>query len=144
MAFPLIPVLVGAGIGAGGATLGGLFGKGKKEEIKHAPYEYYAPTVSEVYSPTYSPQIQMSPQYTYAYQGGTYIIGSPSATSKKEQEVRSELIPKQEGTWKLPISVSQEPTHSPVQGGVGTDLTKIAIIGAVGLIAYGVISKRRK
>jgi len=144
MAFPLIPVLVGAGIGAGGATLGGLFGKGKKEEIKHAPYEYYAPTTSEVYSPSYSPQVQYSPQYTYQYQGGTYIIESPGATSKKQMNLEPVLIPKQEGKWEYPISVSQQPTHTPVQGGVGTDFTKIAIIGAVGLIAYGLISKRRK
>jgi len=140
----VLPLIIAAGAGIGGSVLGGLLTGKKEEVVKHAPYEYYAPTVSEVYSPTYSPQIQMSPQYTYAYQGGTYIIGSPSATSKKEQEVRSELIPKQEGTWKLPISVSQEPTHSPVQGGVGTDITKIAIIGAVGLIAYGLISSKRR
>ena len=140
----VLPLIVAAGAGIGGSVLGGLLTGKKEEVVKHAPYEYYAPTTSEVYSPTYSPQIQMSPQYTYAYQGGTYIISSPSATSKKEQEVRSELIPKQEGTWKLPISVSQEPTHSPVQGGVGTDMTKIAIIGAVGLIAYGLISSKRR
>ena len=136
---PLIAGLVGGGLGFGAGA--GLFGK-KEEHIEHAPYEYYAPTISKTEQLTYAPQVQYSPQLTYAYQGGTYIIGSPSAQSKKEQEVKSELIPEQKGTWEFPVTTNQEPHHEPIQGGVGTDLTKIAIIGAVGLIAYGLIRRR--
>jgi len=143
MAVPLIPILSGiAGLGTGASVMSALSG-GKKEEIKHAPYEYYAPTTSKTEQITYAPQVQYSPQLSYAYQGGTYIISSPSAVSKKQQEVRSELIPEQSATWEFPISTYQQPTHSPVQGGVGTDLTKIAIIGVIGLIAYGLITKKK-
>jgi len=143
MALPLIPILSGiAGLGTGVGVMGALSG-GKKEEIKHAPYEYYAPTTSKTEQITYAPQVQYSPQLSYAYQGGTYIISSPSAVSKKQQEVKSQLIPEQRATWEFPISTYQEPTHSPVQGGVGTDLTKIAVIGVIGLVAYGLITKKR-
>jgi len=143
MAVPLIPILSGiAGLGAGAGIMGALDG-GKKEEITHAPYEYYAPTTSKTEQITYAPQVQYSPQLSYAYQGGTYIISSPSAVSKKQQEVKSQLIPEQRATWEFPISTYQEPTHSPVQGGVGTDLTKIAVIAVVGLVAYGFITKKK-
>jgi len=143
MVFPIIPVLSGvAGLGAGAGIMGAL-GGGKKEEIHHAPYEYYAPTTSKTEQFTYAPQVQYSPQLSYAYQGGTYIISSPSAVSKKQQEVKSQLIPEQSATWEFPISTYQQPTHSPVQGGVGTDLTKIAIIAVIGLVAYGFITKKK-
>lgn len=143
MALPLIPILSGiAGLGAGAGIMG-TFGDGKKEEIHHAPYEYYAPTTSKTEQVTYAPQVQYSPQLSYAYQGGTYIISSPSAVSKKQQEVKSQLIPEQSATWEFPISTYQQPTHSPVQGGVGTDLTKIAIIAVIGLVAYGFITKKK-
>ena len=143
MALPLIPILSGiAGLGTGVGVMGAL-GGGKKEEIKHAPFEYYAPTTSKTEQITYAPQVQYSPQLSYAYQGGTYIISSPSAVSKKQQEVKSQLIPEQSATWEFPISTYQQPTHSPVQGGVGTDLTKIAIIAVIGLVAYGFITKKK-
>jgi len=139
MVTPLIAGLIGAGFGFGA---GGFIGGKKEEHIEHAPYEYYAPVTSKTEQITYSPQIQYAPQLTYAYQGGTYIIGSPSAESKKAQEVKTESIPEQKGAWEFPITTYQEPHHEPIQGGVGTDITKIAIIGAVALIAYGLISKR--
>ena len=143
MALPLIPILSGiAGLGAGAGIMGA-FGGGKKEEIQHAPFEYYAPTTSKTEQVTYAPQVQYSPQLSYAYQGGTYIISSPSAVSKKQQEVKSQLIPEQRATWEFPISTYQQPTHSPVQGGVGTDFTKIAIIAVIGLVAYGFITKKK-
>ena len=148
MAFPVIPVLSGiAGLGAGAGIMGAL-GKGKKEtEIKHAPYEYYAPTESEVYAPMYAPQVQYSPQISYAYQGGTYIIESPGATSKKEQHQQATLTPEQRGTWELPISVSQAPTHTPqyAEGAdIGASLLPLAIVGVIGLVAYGIVTRKKK
>ncbi len=148
MAFPIIPVLSGiAGLGAGAGIMGALSG-GKKEEhtITHAPYEYYAPTISETYQETYAPQIQYSPQITYAYQGGTYIIHSPEAVSKKEQQAMGISEPKQRGEWKYPITTEQEPHHEPQMGEVdiGTSLLPIVIVAVIGLLGYGFITRKRK
>ncbi len=144
MAFPIIPVLSGiAGMGAGAGIMGAL-GGGKKEIIEHAPYEYYAPTTSEVYAPTYAPQVQYSPQISYQYEGGTYIISSPYAVSKKEQKQAPTLTPEQRGVWEYPITVSQAPTHTPQYGDVGASLLPIAVISVIGLIAYGLITRRKK
>ena len=146
MAFPVIPVLSGiAGLGAGAGLMGAL-GGGKKEEVKHAPFEYYAPTTSKTQQLTYAPQVQYSPQYTYAYQGGTYIIESPGATSKKEQQQKATLTPEQRGEWALPISVSQAPTHTPqyAEGAdIGTSLLPLMIVGVIGLIGYGIVTRKK-
>ena len=143
MVLPLLPLAVGGLIGGGGAALGGMFSGGKKTEIeKHAMYEHYAPQTTTTYAPTYAPQTQYAPQVAYAYQGGTYIINSPQATSKKEQGQTQELIPSQTGEWVFPISTSQEASRSETET-KGTDFVKIAIIGVIGLVAYGVISKRK-
>ena len=142
MVLPLIPLAVGGLIGGGGATLGSMFG-GKKESIeKHAAYEYYAPTTSSVYSPSYAPQTQFAPVTSYAYQGSTYIISSPGAESKKEQKQTQKSIPSQKGEWAFPIEVSQEPEHTKDVSG-GLNLTHLAIIGVIGLVAYGVVSKKK-
>ena len=142
MVLPLIPLAVGGLIGAGGGALGGMLG-GKKQTIeKHAAYEYYAPTTSSVYSPSYAPQTQYSPVTSYAYQGATYIINSPEAISKKEQKASQESIPSQRGEWAFPIEVSQEPKHTKDISG-GLNLTHLAIIGVIGLVAYGVVSKKK-
>jgi hypothetical protein len=114
-----------------------LLGGGKKEEITHAPYEYYAPTISEVYSPSYNPQIQYSPSTVQSYQGSTYIIQSPYAESKKEQIIEAESRPSQSGAWELPIAVSQEPTH--VQS-TGTNLIMLAVVAVIGLVAFGAVT----
>ena len=147
MAFPVIPVLSGiAGLGAGAGLMGAL-GGGKKEEVKHAPYEYYAPTTSRVYAPMYAPQVQYSPQFSYQYEGGTYIIESPGATSKKEMRLEPTSIPEQRGEWALPISVSQAPTHTPqyAEGAdIGTSLLPLVIVSVIGLIGYGIVTRKKK
>jgi hypothetical protein len=141
MVLPLIPLIAGAAIGGAGVGLGSMFG-GKKEEIIHAPYEYYAPTTSEIFAPTYAPQTQYAPVTSYGYQGATYIISSPEAVSKKELQMEVESIPKQEAVWTFPITTTQEPSHVV---GAGTDLTKLAIIGVIGIIAYaGITSVGKK
>ena len=136
MVLPLIPIAMFGGGLLGGAGLGSMFGGGKKEI--HAPQEYYAPTTSEVYAPTHAPQLQFAPVSSYAYQGSTYIIGSPGGVSKKEQAMETVSRPEQTGAWDFPIDVSQEPSH--VTGG-GTNIMHLAIIGAIALVAVTVIGK---
>ena len=148
MAFPVVPVLSGiAGLGAGAGLMGAL-SKGKKETVvKHAPYEYYAPTESKVYAPQYAPQVQYAPQISYQYEGGTYIIESPGATSKKEMRLEPTSIPEQRGEWALPISVSQAPTHTPqyAEGAdIGTSLLPLVIVSVIGLIGYGIVPRKKK
>ncbi len=144
MVFPIIPVLSGiAGMGAGAGIMGALSG-GKKEIIKHAPYEYYAPTISKTTQRTYAPQIQYSPQISYAYQGGTYIISSPQAVSKKEQQQRATLTPEQRAIWEFPITTTQQPRHEPQYGDIGTSLLPLVIIGVIGLVAYGLITRKKR
>ena len=118
---------------AGVAFGGGLVGGGTyapttaltTSVIEADPYQYYAP------------QIQFAPQTSYAYQGATTIISSPGAVSKKEQVMEQVLKPAQKGAWEFPIDVSQEPD---VSGAVsGTNMTHIAIIAAVGIVAYMLI-----
>jgi len=144
MAFPVVPVLSGiAGLGAGAGLMGALSGS-KKEEVKHAPFEYYAPTISKTQQLTYAPQVQYSPQISYAYQGGTYIIESPGATSKKEQHQRATVTPEQRGTWEFPVTTYQEPHHEPQYGDIGTSLLPLAIVGVIGLIGYGIVTRKRR
>ena len=82
MPFPIIPVLSGiAGMGAGAGIMGALSG-GKKEIVKHAPYEYYAPTISKTTQTTYAPQVQYSPQISYAYHCLLYTSPSPRDRQK--------------------------------------------------------------
>jgi hypothetical protein len=92
-----------------------------------------------VYAPTYAPQTQYAPVTTYAYQGGTYIIESPYATSKKEQMAEAVSEPYQAGAWELPIAVSQQPSRVE-SATTGTNLTTIAIIAVIGLLGFGAIS----
>lgn len=142
MVLPLIPVAI-AGLGIGtGYGLGTIFGGESKKEI-HAPQEYYAPVTSEVYSPVDARQLQFSPVTSYAYQGATTIIGSPGATSKKEQSLDVVSQPEQRGAWDFPLAVTQEPTHTP--GDVsGLDLMPIVLIAVVGAVAITFIKGKKK
>ena len=114
MVLPLIAIAAGVG----GGLLGGLLG-GSKKEI-HATKEHYAPVNAPVSSiaKTYAP--------TYQYQ-----IDSPYAemTSKKD------LITKASAEGEISTPRVETTTE-------GMDMTKIAIIGVVGLVAYGVVSKK--
>ena len=105
-------------------------------------YEHYAPQTTTTYAPSYAPQTQFAPVTSYAYQGATYIISSPYAESKKEQKQSQKSIPSQRGEWAFPIEVSQEPKHTKDISG-GLNLTHLAIIGVIGLVAYGVVSKKK-
>jgi len=138
MVAPLIPLAIGGSLG----LVGGMWlGKGKKE---YQIQETYAPTIT-YHKPfeTYSPQIQYAPQISYGYQGATYIISSPYAESKKSMNTEQISKPEQRGEWEIPQVIS--PTISPQQTGTsGTNFVTIAIIGAIALIGYGIVSKRRK
>lgn len=139
MVLPLIPIAIAGGASLAGFGLGGMFG-GAKKEI-HAEKEYYAPTVSKVYAPTHAPQLQFAPVTTYGYVGPTTIIESPGARVKKEQIMDVISKPEQMGTWELPISVAQEPKHT--KDIAGTNLTHIAIIAVIGVVAYGFLKGKK-
>ena len=140
MVLPLVPIAIGAGSLAGGVGLGSLFGGGKKEI--HATKEYYAPTTSSVYAPTDARQLQFAPVSSYAYQGATYIIDSPGATSKKEQTMDITSRPEQKGAWDFPIGVAQTPEHKPGDTS-GTNLPLIAGIAVVGAVAIMLLKKKK-
>lgn len=140
MVLPLLPIIVGAGLFGGGGVIGSMLTSKKGTEI-HAPKEYFAPTTSRIYSPIHAPQLQFSPVNTYGYQGATYIIDSPRATSKKEQVMDIVSRPGQKGAWDLPIGVAQTPTHAP--GDIsGTNLPLIAGIAVVGAVAIMLLKKK--
>lgn len=116
---------------------GGLVGGGTyspttaltEANIYHQPYEMYAP------------QIQFAPVSSYAYQGSTTILGSPRATSKKEQSMDVVSDPLQKGAWELPTIITQEPD---VSGAVsGTNMTHIAIIAVIGAAAIMFIKGKK-
>jgi hypothetical protein len=134
-----------AAIAAGGAIVGGiggvlLGGMTKKEasittstsnqNVYHAAMENYQPSV------------QYSPVNSYAYQGATTIINSPNASAAK-QAVAQTSNPQYDAAWTTPTTVT--PTNS-TGSGAGSlfgnvDWTTIAIIGAVAIIGYGLLSK---
>lgn len=130
MVLPLIPLAI-AGIGGGiaGGIVSSFFGGGSKKDYAvhetHAPHEHFAPVTTDARSTaqTFAP--------TYQYQ-----IDSPdsSMTSKKVAESASSSRPE------ISPSRTQE-GGAGISAVEGTDMTKLALIGAVGLIAYGAVSK---
>lgn len=142
---PLIPI-AGAAIagGVGGGILGSLFGGSKKEEliqeqagkidvvVEAEPYQYYAP------------QIAYQPTPTYTHMGGDIIIESPGARTAKKTIVDVAPRVDQRGEWDLGATVT--PTQDLAQKGAvgeGTDMAVIAIIAAVGMVGYGLVSKKK-
>ena len=119
MVLPLLPIIGAAGMGVAGTLLGGIFADKGKKEI-HATKEHYAPVttdaraISKVFAPTYQ-----------------YQIDSPKSimSSKKDIDSRARSDPD--------IRPSRTETETE-----GLDMTKIAIIGVVGLVAYGLVSKK--
>lgn len=119
MVFPLVALAAATLAGVAGVGLGSLFGT--KKEV-HAEKEHYSPVHAPVSSTarTYAP--------TYQYQ-----IDSPEAVmlSKKDLDTRVRA----EGEVSAPRSEV---------GTEGMDMTKIAIIGVIGLVAYGAVSRGKK
>ena len=131
MVLPLIPI---AAAGVLGGVTGGLLGKllggdSKKEQAvsaieTHAPYETYQPTTTTAYAPVYAP----SP---------VYQIESPYSTITKKDVAAAEATAKGQPMF-------YQPTAAPTaEAGIaeGLDLTKLAIIGVIGLVTYGVVTK---
>lgn len=117
MPLPIIPLAAVAAAGVGGGLLGGLLGGGKKEI--HATKEHYAPVDIPIRS-----QVEIfAPSYQYQ-------IDSPYAemTSKKD------ISAKASGEADVTTPRTETTTE-------GMDMTKIAIIGVIGLVAYGVVNK---
>ena len=129
MVLPLIPIALAGGAGILGTLVGGIFADGsKKNEVSeiHAAKEHYAPITTDARSlaQTFSP--------TYQYQ-----IHSPEASmvSKKTASAVAESMPS------IAPSRTQE-GGAGIASVEGMDMTKIAVIGVVGLVAYGLVSKK--
>jgi hypothetical protein len=127
MAIWLVP-LGYAAAAIGGAAAAYVFGGSKKDMAvseQHATKEHYAPVttdaraISKIFAPTYQ-----------------YQIESPGARMKSTKKLTSaaESYPD--------ISTPRTHTAPGIETTEGLDMTKIAIIGVVGLIAYGVVSKK--
>lgn len=118
MVFPIAAAAIIAAAGVGGTLLGGAFGGGKKEV--HATKEHYAPVITDARATaqTFAP--------TYQYQ-----IDSPKAimTSKKDLDTAASSEPDV-------TSERSADTPSPM------DLTTIAVVGVIGLVAYGIVTKK--
>ena len=141
-------VLVGAGAGAVGyGAYDWMFGGKKSAPIKQDMPLSQAPVITPVITQTpvvLQPSDQRSWQYDYSTQ--TNIISeSPGARidSKKSMGISPTAA------WSTPFSATQplevvlkqEGTQSATQG---TDMIKLAAIAAIGLVAFGYVSKRGK
>ena len=148
MVLPLIPLTI-AGLGIGtGFGLSSLFG-GKdetpqeaatgKKDIEIVPTEVHA--AYERYQPTYT----ISPSYEFGYQAGDILIESPGASTKKEmtQELTSEPTTSptftQPHVVEIPVSTSDAIAQEATSG---TNMVLLVAIGAVALVAYGLVSKK--
>ena len=139
----LIPVAIAAaGVGVGGgAILSQMLGGGGEESTTTTEHRiHYAPiTKKEIHQPfeTFYPTSIYSPQQDISYQ---IITHSPEAKQATKKEMTSDitaepsLIQPRTDT----ISPRYEETRPITEG---TDMTKIALYGAIALVAYGLISK---
>jgi len=123
MALPLIPILAGAGIGAGGFALGSLFGK--KDEQAPTLSEGYAPTTIDIYSPQITDARQDS--RAFVYQPVVQIESAGAVAQPRasiEQDLTSRTQPAQSVSPVVERVITQETT------GAGID-NRTLIIGAV-------------
>ena len=136
MAIPLIPILAGAGIGAGGAILGGLFGK--KDEQAQTLSEGYSPTTIDIYSPQITDARQDS--RAFVYQPVVQIESAGAVAQPRasiEQEMTSRQTPTQEVAPIVERVIVQEAS------GAGID-NRTLIIGAVVLGAVLLVPQLTK
>ena len=143
MVLPAIPIIIAGLAGGGGFGLGSWLGKGKKGAEIHAPQEHYAPTITttEAFA-HYHPRLQFAPVTTYGYQGATYIIDSPGATSKKEQTMDIVSRPRADfGAIDYPMNIAG--SRRTGEGVSGTNLPLIAGIAGVGAVAIMFMKKKK-
>lgn len=142
----VVPYLVGGAIGALGGALGGMLAKPEQKtetyitkktsitdassRVYHAPYENYQPTIS------YGLQYNVAPTYSIIYE-------SPHSTidTKKEATSAQDVSSIPTMTPYYSISPFVQPSMTDSTRRSDLDLTKIAIIGAIALIGYGLVSK---
>ena len=139
MVAPIIPIAVGLGGAAlGGAGLMSMFSGGKKAVNTNSVFAETSPfsVSSQTYSPhapyeQYSQAVQYAPVTSIQYPDYAINVQSPgaTATTKKTQTVTSE--PTQE------YLASQGQTQTS-----GLDILPIAIVGALALVAYGMVTKK--
>lgn len=130
MVLPLIPVaLAGIGGGVAGGLVSSLLGGGSKKDYavseQHSPYEHYAPVTTDAsaLTQTFAP--------TYQYQ-----IESPESYMSSKKDISAAATSSPEIS---PSRTHEAPGISSVEG---TDMTKLVVVGAIGLIAYGLVTKK--
>jgi hypothetical protein len=135
---------VGIGAAAGGAAVYGydwLFGGSKKDQL-------VTPTLTQNPAQAIAAQPKTISNVTTYYNQTdnssifNSISGSPGAyiQSKKDMSMNPSLIP----SINVPFSITPAMTTNasqPTTTTAGTDLTTIAIIAAIGLVAYGAVKK---
>lgn len=142
MVAPLIPIAIGLGGAAlGGAGIASFFSDSKKsEKVASSSNSVFAETApfsvsSQTYSPhspyeQYSSAIQYAPVTTIQYPDYAINIQSPEAVATTKKEMTVDSRPSQS------YRAEQGQTQTS-----GTDLTMIALIAAVALVAYGVVTR---
>jgi hypothetical protein len=141
MVAPLIPVAIGLGGAAlGGAGIASFFSDSKKSERVASSNSVFAETApfsvsSQTYSPhspyeQYSQAIQYAPVTTIQYPDYAINIQSPEAVATTKKEMTVDSRPSQS------YRAEQGQTQTS-----GTDLTMIALIAGVALVAYGVVTR---
>jgi hypothetical protein len=139
----VLPLLAAGAIGIAGTALGEYLAGGSKkdmitnnttrtsQDVYHAPYE------------TYAPSIQYAPQSSYAYQGATYVVNSPNSSVNPKQAAALTSNPNQVPTYDIPqTNTPTNTTSNPTGNGLqGIDFTMIAIVGAVAVIGYALFKK---
>jgi hypothetical protein len=141
MVAPLIPVAIGLGGAAlGGAGIMSFFSDSKKSEKVASSNSVFAETApfsvsSQTYSPhspyeQYSQAIQYAPVTTIQYPDYAINIQSPEAVASTKKEMTVDSRPSQS------YRAEQGQTQTS-----GTDLTMLALIAGVALVAYGVVTR---
>lgn len=141
MVAPLIPVAIGLGGAAlGGAGIMSFFSDSKKSEKAVSSNSVFAETApfsvsSQTYSPhspyeQYSQAVQYAPVTTIQYPDYAINIHSPEAVATTKKEMSVDSRPSQS------YRAEQGQTQTS-----GTDLTMIALIAGVALVAYGVVTR---
>ena len=141
MVAPLIPVAIGLGGAAlGGAGIASFFSDSKKSERVVSSNSVFSETApfsisSQTYAPhspyeQFSQAIQYAPVTTIQYPDYAINIQSPEAVASTKKEMTVDSRPSQS------YRAEQGQTQTS-----GTDLTMIALIAAVALVAYGVVTR---
>ncbi len=143
LASTTIPKLPWSGIAAiGGGALAGfglssIFGGKKSEQKQELGQTQQSTQITKTYAPVTTITNTYTNAPTYMYQ-----IDSPYGTQKKADVLTSE--PNVGVSPAYNLSPSQATSQSAEQGqSQGTDMIMLAAIAAVGLVAYGYVSKRK-